>query len=257
MSLKGKTAVVTGSNSGIGLGVARELARAGADVVLNSFTDRDEDHALAASIAEEFGVSARYIKADMSKGDECRDLITQAGACDILVNNAGIQHVAPIDEFPTDKWDAIIAINMNSTFHTIAAALPMMRSAGWGRIVNIASAHGLTASPYKAAYVAAKHGVVGMSKTVALETAEEPITCNAICPGYVLTPLVEAQIPDTMKEYNMSRDEVVKKIMLQRQPSREFATVEQLGGTTVFLCSDAAAQITGTTLSVDGGWTAL
>jgi 3-hydroxybutyrate dehydrogenase len=257
MSLKGKTAVVTGSNSGIGLGVARELARAGADVVLNSFTDRDEDHALAASIAEEFGVSARYIKADMSKGDECRDLITQAGACDILVNNAGIQHVAPIDEFPTDKWNAIIAINMNSTFHTIAAALPMMRAAGWGRIVNIASAHGLTASPYKAAYVAAKHGVVGMSKTVALETAEEPITCNAICPGYVLTPLVEAQIPDTMKEYNMSRDEVVKKIMLQRQPSREFATVEQLGGTTVFLCSDAAAQITGTTLSVDGGWTAL
>ena len=257
MSLKGKTAVVTGSNSGIGLGVARELARAGADVVLNSFTNRDEDHALAAEIAKEFGVTARYIKADMSKGDECRQLIADAGRCDILVNNAGIQHVAPIDQFPVEKWDAIIAINMNSAFHTSAAALPVMREAGWGRIVNIASAHGLTASPFKSAYIAAKHGVVGMTKTVALETAQEPITCNAICPGYVLTPLVEAQIPDTMKEYNMSREDVVKNVMLTRQPSREFATVEQLGGTTVFLCSDAAAQITGTTISVDGGWTAL
>ena len=255
--LSGKTAIVTGSNSGIGLGVARELARAGADVVLNSFTDREEDHALAAGISEEFGVTARYIKADMSKGDECRALIEQAGACDILVNNAGIQHVAPIDQFPTEKWDAIIAINMNSVFHTTAAALPKMREAGWGRIVNIASAHGLTASPYKSAYIAAKHGVVGMSKTVALETAQEPITCNAICPGYVLTPLVEAQIPDTMKEYDMDRETVVKEVMLARQPSKEFATVEQLGGTTVFLCSDAAAQITGTTISVDGGWTAL
>ena len=257
MSLKGKTAVITGSNSGIGLGVARELARAGADVVLNSCTDRDEDHALAAEIGKEFGVTARYIKADMSKGDECRQLIADAGKCDILVNNAGIQHVAPIDQFPVEKWDAIIAINMNSAFHTTAAALPLMREAGWGRIVNIASAHGLTASPFKAAYIAAKHGVVGMSKTVALETAQEPITCNAICPGYVLTPLVEAQIPDTMKEYNMSREDVVKNVMLTRQPSKEFATVEQLGGTTVFLCSDAAAQITGTTISVDGGWTAL
>ena len=257
MSLSGKTAVVTGSNSGIGLGVARELARAGADVVLNSFTDRAEDHALAASIAKEFGISARYIQADMSKGEQCRALIEQAGACDILVNNAGIQHVAPIDEFPVEKWDAIIAINMNSVFHTTAAALPKMREAGWGRIVNIASAHGLTASPFKSAYVAAKHGVVGMTKTVALETAQEPITCNAICPGYVLTPLVEAQIPDTMKEYNMDRETVVKNVMLARQPSKEFATVEQLGGTTVFLCSDAAAQMTGTTLSVDGGWTAL
>lgn len=257
MSLQGKTAVITGSNSGIGLGVAREMARAGASVVLNSFTDRDEDHALAASIAEEFGVVARYIKADMSKGDECRQLITDAGGCDILINNAGIQHVAPIDEFPADKWDAIIAINMNSAFHTMAAALPVMRERGWGRVVNIASAHGLTASPYKAAYVAAKHGVVGMTKTVALETAQEPITCNAICPGYVLTPLVESQIPDTMKEYDMSREEVIKNVMLKRQPSKEFATVEQMGGTAVFLCSDAAAQITGTTISIDGGWTAL
>jgi 3-hydroxybutyrate dehydrogenase len=257
MSLKGKTAVITGSNSGIGLGVAHEMARAGADVVINSFTDRDEDHALAAEIAKEHGVTVRYIQADMSKPDQCRALIEQAGACDILVNNAGIQHVAPIDEFPIEKWDAIIAINLSSAFHTTAVALPMMRKAGWGRIINIASAHGLTASPFKSAYIAAKHGVVGLSKTTALETAREHITCNAICPGYVLTPLVEAQIPDTAKKYDMSEEEVTQKVILERQPSKEFATVEQIGGTAVFLCSDAAAQITGTTISVDGGWTAL
>ncbi|MFT3689217.1 3-hydroxybutyrate dehydrogenase [Paenirhodobacter sp.] len=257
MSLTGKTAVVTGSNSGIGLGVARELAKAGADVVLNSFTDRPEDHQMAADLGAEFGVTARYIKADMSVGAECRALIEQAGQVDILVNNAGIQHVAPIDTFPPETWDRIIAINLSSTFHTTAAALPGMRKAGWGRIINIASAHGLTASPFKSAYVSAKHGVVGFTKVTALETAEEPITCNAICPGYVLTPLVEAQIPDQMKTHNMSREEVIKKVMLDRQPSREFATVEELGGTAVFLCSDAAAQITGTTISVDGGWTAL
>jgi 3-hydroxybutyrate dehydrogenase len=257
MTLTGKTAVITGSNSGIGLGVARELARAGANVVLNSFTDRDEDHALAAEIAKEFGVEARYIKADMSKADECRALVETAGSCDILVNNAGIQHVSPIDEFPIEKWDAIIAINMSSAFHTTAAALPMMRKAGWGRVVNIASAHGLTASPFKSAYVAAKHGVVGLTKVTALETAREPITANAICPGYVSTPLVEAQIPDTIEKYNMSREDVIEKVLLERQPSKEFASVEQLGGTTVFLCSDAAQQITGTTISVDGGWTAL
>lgn len=257
MSLNGKTAIITGSNSGIGLGIAREMARAGANVVLNSFSDRDEDHALAAEVAAEFSVEARYIKADMSVAADCRDLIEQAGGCDILINNAGIQHVAPIDEFPVEKWDAIIAINMSSAFHTTAAALPHMRARGWGRVVNIASAHGLTASPFKSAYVAAKHGVVGMTKAVALETAEEAITANAICPGYVLTPLVEAQIPDQMKAHDMDRETVVREVMLQRQPSREFATVEQLGGTTVFLCSDAAAQITGTTISVDGGWTAL
>jgi 3-hydroxybutyrate dehydrogenase len=257
IDLAGKVAVVTGSNSGIGLGIARELAKAGADVVLNSFTDRDEDHRLAEDLGREFGVSARYIKADMSKGAECRALIEQAGRVDILVNNAGIQHVAPIDEFPVDKWDAIIAINLSSAFHTTAAALPGMRAAGWGRIINIASAHGLTASPFKSAYVAAKHGIVGFTKVTALETAEQPITCNAICPGYVLTPLVEAQIPDQMKTHGMGREEVIRKVMLERQPSREFATVEELGGTAVFLCSDAAAQITGTTISVDGGWTAL
>ena len=255
--LTGKTAVITGSNSGIGLGVAKELARAGAAVVLNSYTNNEEDHALARSIADETGVSARYIQADMSKSDECRKLIADARNCDILVNNAGIQHVAGIEKFPAEKWDAIIAINLTSAFHTSAAAITGMRAAGWGRIINVASAHGLTASPYKSAYIAAKHGIVGLSKTVALETAEEPITCNAVCPGYVLTPLVEAQIPDTMKEYDMSREKVIKNVLLQRQPSKEFATVEQMGGTVAFLCSDAAAQITGTTISVDGGWTAL
>ena len=257
MQLAGKTAVVTGSNSGIGLGVAKELARAGANLVINSYTDTDEDHAIAAGIAAEFGVEVRYIQADLSKGEEARALIEKAGRCDILVNNAGIQYVSPVEDFPTDKWDAIIAINMSSNFHTIAAALPMMRAAGWGRIVNIASAHGLTASPYKSAYVTAKHGVIGLTKTIGLETAREQITCNAICPGYVATPLVEAQIPATMKEYGMSREEVIEKVLLERQPSKEFATVEQLGGLAVFLCSDAAAQITGTSISMDGGWTAL
>ena len=257
IDLSGKTAVITGSNSGIGLGIAHELARAGADVVLNSFTDREEDHALAAEIADRHSVSARYIKADLSDGAQARALIAAAGACDILVNNAGIQHVAPIEEFPVGKWDAILAINLSSAFHTTAVALPMMRKAGWGRIVNIASAHGLTASPYKAAYIAAKHGLVGLTKTVALETAREPITANAICPGYVLTPLVEAQIPDTARKYGMSEAEATQKVILERQPSKEFATVEQLGGTAVFLCSPAADQITGTTISVDGGWTAL
>jgi 3-hydroxybutyrate dehydrogenase len=261
MSVSGKCAVITGSNSGIGLGIAEELAKLGANIVLNSFSDRPEDHALAEKIAMEHKVKAVYIKADMSRGDECRELVHRAsdavGRIDILVNNAGIQHVAPIDEFPVDKWNQIIAINLSSAFHTTAAALPFMRAQGWGRVVNIASAHGLTASPYKSAYVSAKHGIVGMTKTVALETAQEPITCNAICPGYVLTPLVEAQIPDTMKQYNMDRETVIREVLLERQPSKQFATVEQLGGTVAFLCSAAADQITGTTLSVDGGWTAL
>ena len=257
MQLKGKTAIITGSNSGIGLGVARELARAGADVVLNSFTDRDEDHALAQEIADAHGVKARYIAADLSDSDAARALVETAGRCDILINNAGVQHVAPIERFPTAKWDAIIAINLSSAFHTTAVALPMMREAGWGRVINIASAHGLTASPFKSAYVAAKHGIVGLTKVTALETAREPITANAICPDYVLTPLVESQIPDQMKTHGMDRDTVIREVMLERQPSKEFATTEQLGGTAIFLCSDAAAQITGTTISVDGGWTAL
>jgi 3-hydroxybutyrate dehydrogenase len=256
-SLSGRRAVITGSNSGIGLGIARELARAGADVVLNSFTDSTEDHALAEEIARAHGVSARYIRADMSKPGDCRALIESAGGCDILVNNAGIQHVARIEEFPAERWDAIIAINLSSAFHTTAAALPGMRERGWGRIVNIASAHGLTASPFKAAYVAAKHGVVGLTRTTALEVAGEGITANAICPGYVLTPIVEGQIPDQMKTHGMDRETVIREVMLARQPSKEFATVEQVGGTAVFLCTPAADQITGTTISVDGGWTAL
>ncbi len=257
MSFAGKTAVVTGSTSGIGLGIARSFAKAGANVVLNSFTDSDADHALAQELSTEFDVTVTYCRADMSDAEACRALITNQQRCDILVNNAGIQHVAPIDEFPIDKWNAVIAINLSSAFHTTAAALPKMRAAGWGRVINISSAHGLTASPFKSAYIAAKHGVIGLTKTTALETAQEPITANAICPGYVLTPLVEAQIPDTMAKYNMGREEVIKKVMLERQPSREFATVDQIGETAVFLASESAAQITGTTLSVDGGWTAL
>jgi 3-hydroxybutyrate dehydrogenase len=257
MSLKGKTAVITGSNSGIGLGIAIELAKAGADIVLNSFTDTPEDHALADKIAKDHGVKARYIQADLSKGAEARALIEKAGLCHILVNNAGIQHVAPIEDFPVEKWDQIIAINLSSAFHTTAIALPMMRKAKWGRVVNISSAHGLTASPFKSAYISAKHGLVGLTRTAALETAGQNITVNAICPGYVLTPLVEAQIPDQMKVHKMDRETVIREVLLERQPSKQFATVEQVGGTAVFLCSDAAAQITGTTISVDGGWTAL
>ncbi|MEM9196683.1 MAG: 3-hydroxybutyrate dehydrogenase [Pseudomonadota bacterium] len=261
MSVAGKTAVITGSNSGIGLGIAEELARMGANVVLNSFSDTEEDHALAARLAETHGTQVRYIKADMSKADECRALVTKAadamGGVDLMVNNAGIQHVAPIPDFPEGKWEAILAINLSSAFHTTAAALPLMREAGWGRVINIASAHGLTASPFKSAYVAAKHGVVGLTKVTALETAEEPITANAVCPGYVLTPLVEAQIPDTMKQYGMDRESVIRNVLLERQPSKEFATTAQMGGIVAFLASPAADQITGTTISVDGGWTAL
>ena len=256
MTFAGKTAVITGSNSGIGLGIAEELARGGADVVLNSFTDNKDDHALADKMAKEFGVNVRYIKADMSKPDECRKLVEKAGACDILVNNAGIQHVAPIEEFPVDSWNAIIAINLSSAFHTTAVAVPMMRKAGWGRVVNIASAHGLRASPFKSAYIAAKHGVVGLTKTVALETAGQGITCNAVCPGYVLTPLVESQIPDQMKTHKMDRETVIKEVMLAKQPSGEFATIAQIAGIAAFLCSPSADQITGTTISADGGWTA-
>ena len=261
MSLSGKTAVITGSTSGIGLGIAEELAKQGANVVLNSFTDSKDDHELAENVAKMGGAGAIYVQADMSDGPASRALVEKAakhfGKVDILVNNAGIQHVAPIGEFPPEKWDQVLAINLSSAFHTAAVAVPMMKDTGWGRIVNIASAHGLTASPYKSAYIAAKHGVVGLSKVIALETAEDPITCNAICPGYVLTPLVEAQIPDTMKEYNMTREQVERDVLLARQPSKQFATIEQVAGCVTFLCSPAADQITGTTLSVDGGWTAL
>ena len=255
MTLSGKTAVITGSNSGIGLGIVRELAKEGANVVLNSFTNREEDHALASCIAKEFGIKAKYVSADMSNGDDCRRLIADAGACDILINNAGIQHISPIQNFPAAKWDEIIAINMSSAFHTTAAALPVMRAAGWGRVINIASAHGLRASPFKAAYVTAKHGIIGLTKVVGLETAKEPITANAICPGYVLTSLVEGQIPATAKEYKISEAEAINTVILAKQPSKKFVTVEQLAGIVTFLCSDSAAQITGTSINADGGWT--
>ena len=255
--LKGKCAVITGSTSGIGLGIAEALARAGADVVINSFSDTAADHGVAHDIAARHGVQARYIAADMSDPAAARALITAAGRCDILVNNAGIQFVAPIEDFPTDKWNLILAINLSSAFHTTATALPLMRAGGWGRIVNVASAHGLTASPFKSAYIAAKHGLVGLSKTTALECAGQGITCNAICPGYELTPLVEAQIPDQMRAHGMDRETVIREVMLQRQPSRQFATADQIGGTAVYLCSPHADQVTGTTISVDGGWTAL
>lgn len=255
-----RTAIVTGSTSGIGLAIAEAFAAEGCNVVVNSFSDTPADHAIAEGIARRHGVEAIYVQADMSKGADCRALVTSAagrfGSADILVNNAGIQHVAPVDEFPIDKWDAIIAINLTSAFHTIAAALPLMKKAGGGRIINIASAHGLVASAYKSAYVSAKHGIMGLTKTVALEVAQQNITCNAICPGYVLTPLVEAQIPDQMKAHNMDRDTVIREVMLDRQPTKEFVTVQQVAATAVFLASPAAAQINGTHISVDGGWTA-
>jgi 3-hydroxybutyrate dehydrogenase len=257
MRLDGKQAIVTGSNSGIGLGVAEALAEAGAAVILNSFTDRDEDHALAADLAKRHQVRVRYVPADLSDPAACRRLVAEAGGCDILVNNAGIQHVAPVETFPAEKWAQILAVNLSSAFHTIASAIPGMRAKGWGRIVNIASAHGLTASPYKSAYVAAKHGVVGLTKTVALEAAGQGITANAVCPGYVLTPLIEAQIPDQMATHKMDRETVIREVMLARQPSKQFATVDQIGGTVLYLCSPFADQVTGTTISVDGGWTAL
>ena len=258
-----KTAIVTGSTSGIGLGIARSFAEAGFNVVLNSHMDNADNHELATALTAETGSAVRFIVADMSKTEACRALVSQSrdtfGSVDVLVNNAGIQHVARIEDFPAAKWDAILAVNLSSAFHTMAAAVPLMKAQGSGRIINIASAHGLTASPYKSAYVAAKHGLLGLTKTVALELAEERIaaTCNAICPGYVLTPLIEDQIGDQMRTHGMSREEVLDKVMLTRQPTREFATVEQIGALALFLASDAAAQITGTSISVDGGWTAL
>lgn len=254
MTLKGKRAIVTGSNSGIGLGVAESLAAAGVDVVLNSFTDRPEDHELARDLGARHGVTARYIAAEMSKGAECRALVEMAGGCDILVNNAGIQHVSAVESFPEDRWDAIIAINLTSNFHTIKAALPGMRAKNWGRIINIASVHGLVASAQKSAYVAAKHGVVGLTKAVALETATTGVTCNAICPGWVLTPLVQKQIDDRATQQNISGDEARKSLVGEKQPSQDFVTTDQLGQLAVFLCSPAGAQIRGAAWNVDGGW---
>lgn len=258
--LTGKIAIVTGSTSGIGLATAEALAAKGCTLVVNSYSDSQQSHAVATQLAEKHGVDAVYIKADMAKPDECRDLIEKAvarfGSVDVLVNNAGIQFVAPVEEFPAERWDAIIAINLSSAFHTTAAAIPHMKASGWGRIVNIASAHGLRASPNKSAYVAAKHGVVGLTKTVALELAGQGVTCNAVCPGFVLTPLVETQIEDRSREAGLDRETTIRDIILAKQPSKQFATVAEIGAAVAFLCSNEAAQITGTTLSVDGGWTA-
>ncbi len=258
--LVGKNAIVTGSTSGIGLGIATALAEAGANVIINGFGDVIEIDKLRMELAERFNVTIEYSDADLTRQDDISHLINLAtanfGDIDILVNNAGIQHVSPLEEFPAEKWDAILAINLSSAFHLARQLFGGMKERGWGRIINVASAHGLVASPYKSAYVAAKHGMLGLTKTIGLEGAEFGVTCNAICPGYVLTPLVEKQIPDTAKARGISEQEVVRDVLLAAQATKEFVTTEQLGALATFLCSDAAAQITGAALPVDGGWTA-
>jgi 3-hydroxybutyrate dehydrogenase len=258
--LAGKVSLVTGSTSGIGLGIARALAAAGSEIVLNGFGKPEEIADVQAKIAAEFKVGVAFSPADMSKPAAIREMIERTlqatGRLDILVNNAGIQHVAPLQDFPPEKWDAILAINLSSAFHTTRLALPSMLANKWGRIINIASAHALVASPYKSAYVAAKHGIVGLTKVTALETAEQGITCNAICPGYVYTPLVEAQIDGQAKAHNIPREKVIRDVLLAQQPNKRFATVDELGALSVFLASEAAASITGIALPVDGGWTA-
>ncbi|WP_018264493.1 3-hydroxybutyrate dehydrogenase [Methylosinus sp. LW4] len=260
MSLAKRNAVVTGSTSGIGLAVVRALAKEGANVVLNGFGDAAEIEKERAAIETEFGVTAIYDGADMTKPEEIEAMIQNAeaklGSVDILVNNAGIQFVSPIEDFPIEKWNQIIAIDLSSAFHTIRAATPGMKKRRWGRIINTASAHSLVASPFKAAYVAAKHGIAGLNKVVALELATYGVTANCISPGYVWTPLVEKQIPDTMKARNLTREQVINDVLLQAQPTKEFVTVDQIAALVLFLCSDAAAQITGSNISIDGGWTA-
>ena len=258
--LTGKVSLVTGSTSGIGLGIARALAEAGSAVVLNGFGVASEITRTQDQLAADFGVKVGYSAADMTSPTAIAEMIAatlaEHGRLDVLVNNAGIQFVAPLEQFPVEKWDAVLSINLSSAFHTTRLALPAMRQNKFGRIINIASAHGLVASPFKAAYVAAKHGIVGLTKVTALETAEEGITCNAICPGYVYTPLVEAQIDGQAKAHGISREAVIHDVLLAQQPNKRFATVEELGALTVFLASDAAASITGIALPVDGGWTA-
>jgi 3-hydroxybutyrate dehydrogenase len=260
MSLKGKVALVTGSTSGIGLGIAEALAAEGASIVLNGFGEAAKIEALRVSIEQKFGVTALYNGADISKGDQLKAMVAQTqntlGSLDILVNNAGIQFTAPVEEFPDDKWDQIIAINMSGVFHGMKAAIPGMKATGWGRIINIASAHGLVASPFKVAYVAAKHGVLGMTKVAAIELANSGVTVNAICPGWVLTPLVEKQLEDRAKELGTTVEKETHAFVTEKQPMAQFSTPEQIGGLAVFLCSDAARTITGVPLSIDGGWTA-
>jgi 3-hydroxybutyrate dehydrogenase len=259
-TLTGKVSLITGSTSGIGLGIARALAAAGSAIVLNGFGKAEEVEATRKQLADDFGAKVTFSGADMSKPESIRAMIETAqqdhGRLDIVVNNAGIQFVVPLQDFPPEKWDAILAISLSSAFHTTRLALPGMVKNGWGRIINVASAHGLVASPFKAAYVAAKHGIVGLTKVTALETAEQNITCNAICPGYVYTPLVEAQIDGQARAHNIPRERVIKEILLAQQPNKKFATVEELGALSVFLASDAGASITGIALPVDGGWTA-
>ncbi len=258
--LSGKSAIVTGSTSGIGLGIARGLAAQGANVMLNGFGDAGEIEHIRAGLAAEHNVKVVYNGADMSNGASIADMMRAAdqefGGADILVNNAGIQFVAPIEEFPVEKWDAIIAINLSSAFHTTRLAIPHMKAKKWGRIVNIASAHALVASPFKSAYVAAKHGIAGLTKTAALELAEHGITVNAVCPGYVMTPLVEKQIPEQAKARGITEQQVVSDVLLAAQPTKRFVTTEELAATVNFLCTDMAQSITGITLPVDGGWTA-
>jgi 3-hydroxybutyrate dehydrogenase len=258
--LKGRTALVTGSTSGIGRGIAEALAARGANLVLNGFGEAAEIERLRAGLAGTHGICVRYDGADMSRPAEIAAMVEKAvgefGAIDILVNNAGIQHVAPIEEFPPEKWDAILAVNLSASFHTIRHALPAMKARRWGRIINIASAHALVASPYKSAYVAAKHGVAGLTKTVALEAAAFGVTVNAICPGYVFTPLVERQIPDTAKARGITEEQVVKDVLLAAQPTRQFVTIAQVASLAAYLAGEDAASITGAILSIDGGWTA-
>lgn len=257
---KGSTALVTGSTSGIGLGIATALAAKGANIALNGFGDATEIENLRAKLAADYGVTVRYDGADLSKQDAIETmmgkLIAEFGCVDILVNNAGIQFVAPIDEFPVDKWNAILALNLTASFHAIRLALPAMKAKKWGRILNVASAHALVASPYKSAYVAAKHGVAGLTKTVALEVAEQGITMNAICPGYVWTPLVEKQIPDTAKARGLTEEQVINDVLLHAQPTKQFVQVSEVAALATFLASDEAASITGAIIPIDGGWTA-